>query len=63
MRAVRYLLRFAELVPHAPEPVRRHYARRAWLPRLALRVWDLGPSGVGRKLLERVAGRVTTPSP
>lgn len=63
MRAVRYLLRFAELVPHPPEQVRRHYARRAWLPRLALRAWDLGPRGVGRKLLERVAGRVTTPSP
>jgi glycosyltransferase involved in cell wall biosynthesis len=63
MRAVRYLLRFAELVPHPPEQVRRHYARRAWLPRLALRAWDLGPSGLGRKLLERVARRVTTPSP
>ncbi len=63
MRAVRYLLRFADLVPQAPEQVRRHYARKAWLPRLALRAWDLGPSGVGRKLLERVTGSAATPPP
>lgn len=54
MEAVRYFLRFAELVPDAPESVRRRYARRAWLPRRLLRAWDLGPTGLARKLAERV---------
>jgi glycosyltransferase involved in cell wall biosynthesis len=62
MRAVRYLLRFADVVPHAPNRVRRHYARRAWIPKLAARAWDLGPLGVGRKLLDRVTGRTPTPA-
>jgi glycosyltransferase involved in cell wall biosynthesis len=60
--AVRYLLGFADLVPEAPDPVRRHYARRAWIPRFALRAWDLGPRGLGRKVLQRVTGRAPTPT-
>lgn len=63
MLAVRYLLGFSDLVPGAPETVRHQYARRAWIPRLALRAWDLGPRGVGRKLLDRLTGRTPTPSP
>jgi glycosyltransferase involved in cell wall biosynthesis len=59
MRAVRYLLRFADLVPQAPQEVRSRFARRAWMPRLALRAWDLGPTGLGRKVIEQFLGRTS----
>jgi len=62
MSAVRYLLRFDDLVPNPSEAVRRRYARRAWIPGLALKAWDLGPLGVGKKMLERVTGRAPTPA-
>jgi glycosyltransferase involved in cell wall biosynthesis len=61
MRAVRYLVRFTDLVPGAPEEIRRRFARRAWIPRVALRAWDLGPRGLGRKAIERVTGRAPSP--
>jgi glycosyltransferase involved in cell wall biosynthesis len=59
MEALRFTLGFANLVPRAPERVRRYYARRAWLPRPILRAWDLGPLGIARKLVERIKARRT----
>lgn len=57
MEALRFILGFADLVPHAPEKVRRYYARRAWLPAPILRAWDLGPLGTARKLVEKIRAR------
>ncbi|HET8650036.1 MAG TPA: glycosyltransferase family 2 protein [Gemmatimonadales bacterium] len=54
MDALRFTLGFADLVPAAPAEVRRHYACRAWIPRPALRLWDVGPLGA----VQRVAGRL-----
>jgi glycosyltransferase involved in cell wall biosynthesis len=56
MEAVRFFLRFAPLVPDAPETVRRRFARRAWLPRPLLRAWDLGPAETARKVVTRLFG-------
>ncbi|HET7599287.1 MAG TPA: glycosyltransferase family A protein [Gemmatimonadales bacterium] len=57
MDALRFTLGFAELVPDAPDRVRRYYARRAWIPELPLRAWDLGPLGSARKLAAKLTTR------
>lgn len=57
MTLLRTFVSLAPLVPGASATLQRRYRWRSHLPRPVLRAIDLGPLGLVRKVLDRVAGR------
>lgn len=62
MDALRFTLGFADLVPAAPDEVRHYYGHRAWIPRPALRLWDVGPRGAAQRVAHRLGLRPDRPA-